>query len=256
MSLRCQPISARKSSKASLPTAIPSRMSASESVCMSGCIAASADSSRPLWQSPHCWVFARITPPNRRQPLRLSSRWQSTTAALPDPIVSDATDPLMSFRESGVGVQLADRVFDQCPPALGPHHHGRPNLPQFDHVRRLHHAVEQPQTGVRYVVNRAPSQAVPGDDARRRPSPARENRGTPTHESKPQSLRDRCPPPSAPFSPDSTLFSLGSIPRGQNRRSRMPVISSNRPCGNLKRAYNAPNRASISSELTISSGNV
>ena len=33
----------------------------------------------------------------------------------------------------------------------------------------------------------------------------------------------------------SMLFSLGSIPGGQNRRSMMPVINSNRPSGSRSR---------------------
>ena len=37
------------------------------------------------------------------------------------------------------------------------------------------------------------------------------------------------------FSAVSTLFSPGSMPGGQNRRSRMPVISSSRPSGSRSR---------------------
>jgi len=45
-------------------------------------------------------------------------------------------------------------------------------------------------------------------------------------------------------------------PGGQKRRSRMPVISSNRPSGKRSRRYKGANRDSISSDETISSGSV
>ena len=38
------------------------------------------------------------------------------------------------------------------------------------------------------------------------------------------------------FSPVMMLASLGSMPGGQKRRSRMPVISSSRPSGKLQPA--------------------
>ncbi len=38
------------------------------------------------------------------------------------------------------------------------------------------------------------------------------------------------------FSAVSTLFSLGNVPCGQNRRLAMPVINSSRPSGNRNRS--------------------
>jgi hypothetical protein len=64
---------------------------------------------------------------------------------------------------------MADRIFHQFSASLARNHQAGANLTQFDHVRNLHNAVEQPKTCVRDIVDQAvPLQFQSMMDAARR----------------------------------------------------------------------------------------
>ncbi len=157
MSSRDQPVSSRKSANVAAPAAMPSCISRSASVCISGLHAAG-----------HGFVAAAVAqfvagrcalgpwPPAADCRCGSSSRSVSSTAALPEPIVSEATASFDVFaRQRRVGVERCDRGFDQRPAAFGAHDQAGADLAQLDHVGHLHHAVENAQAGVRDVVDQA-----------------------------------------------------------------------------------------------------
>ena len=143
-------------------------------------------------------------PPSRRFPVWLSLRSQSTIAADPEPIVSDAKASFTScFVSFGDDEQRVDRPFDEIATHFGSHDQSRPNVSQLDHVGQQHHAVEEPQAGIadveherrtrqtqrvmhahwrspvradRGTPNRARDSRCAGDRASRRPAPARRSR--------------------------------------------------------------------------------
>jgi len=150
---------------------------------------------------------------------------------------------------------MPDRVLDQHSAALGSDHQARLDLAQLDHVGHLEHAGEQAEARVGDVVDEAVAgQAEPVVD---------EAGGGRFEEIAADRAVDDRPEQPAINSRlgDGPLgrfdaFSLGRMPGGQNRRWRMPVMSSSRPSGSRSRWYNGVNWASICSDVTISSGKV
>ena len=57
-----------------------------------------------------------------------------------------------------------------------------------------------------------------------------------------------------PIAANGGLIHLGNVPLFQNRRSRMPVISSSRPTCRCSRSYNGCRRVSSSSDVTTFGG--
>ena len=118
--------------------------------------------------------------------------------------------------------------------ALGAHDQAGADLPQLDHVGHLDHAVEQPQAGVGDVVDhavRGQAEAMMDAAGRGRLEEVAADRAVD---------QGADVPPVDPggrdaFSAVSMLCSLGSVPGGQNRRWRMPVINSSRPSGSRSR---------------------
>ena len=179
----------------------------------------------------------------------------SKTAQLAEPIVSDAMARFTSSRDSDLFVvQFVNCRLNELPAPFAPHDQSRANLPKLDHVGHLHDPAQQPQTRVRHVVDQTLSRqakTMMHTASRRRLQVIAAYR--PVHE-----CADFAPlDPRRSRLPCRRLrcsCSLGKVPRGQNRRSRTPVISSKRPSGSRSRSYSGANRRSISPEVTISSG--
>ena len=57
--------------------------------------------------------------------------------------------------ECRIRIQRVDRCLDQLATAFSPDHDAGLDLPQLDHVRDLHDAVEDPQAGIRQVIDQA-----------------------------------------------------------------------------------------------------
>ena len=158
-------------------------------------------------------------------------------------------------RERVVAVELGDGRLDQLAAALRADDHPGADLSQFDHIGHLERAVEQSQAGIRHVVDgtlRREAEAVMDAAG-----------GGRLEEVAPDgAVHQRADVPAVDTGGLQGLFRglsamvPGSVPGGQKRRWAMPDINSSRPSGSPKRPYNGASRASISAELTTSSGSV
>ena len=138
-------------------------------------------------------------------------------------------------RQRQIAVQPIDRRFDQLPAALAADDQAGADLPQLDHVGHGQHSVEDAQAGVREVEDLA---------LRRQPQPVMHAAGGGRFEMIAADRGVDQRPDVAPIDARAASSSfaafdalrLGSVPTGQNRRSRMPVISSSRPAGSRSRS--------------------